>query len=185
MIHLEPVRREAVEVLATPLSLLHATCFPDDPWSPQALAEIIAMIGVFGRIACEHGAAAITRHKGGSPRSDRDPCGFQPLPQGDAGEQLTGLVLAQSFGTECEILTLAVVPERRRAGVGSALLASIIEEAWYRGAGALFLEVAEDNLAARALYAGYGFVQLRRRANYYRRLTRLVDALVLRLLLVT
>ena len=156
MICLQPVGREAVEALAAPLSQLHAVCFPDDPWPPRAVAKIIAMIGVFGRIACE-----------------------------DDGATMTGLVLAQSVGMECEILTLGVVPARRRAGIGSALLASIIEAARCRGARTMFLEVAEDNVVARALYAAYGFVQIGRRANYYRRLSGLVDALVLRLLIVT
>ena len=185
MIHLEPLRRETVELLAAPLSQLHAACFPDDPWSPRAVAEIAAMIGVFGRIAYENSAATTTRDKQRSLASDSGPCGFEPLRPGDTGGQLTGLALAQSFGAECEILTLGVVPAHRRAGIGSALLASVIKEARCRGARMLFLEVAEDNHAARALYAGYGFVQIRRRANYYRRLTGLVDALVLRLLLVT
>jgi ribosomal-protein-alanine N-acetyltransferase len=155
VIRLEPVRREAAEALSAALSQLHADCFPDDPWPPQAIAEIIEMIGVFGRIA------------------------------GDDAEATTGLVLAQSLGEECEILTLGVIPARRRAGIGSALLASIIEEARQRGARTLFLEVAEDNIAARALYAAHGFVQIGRRANYYRRVSGLADALVLRLLLAT
>jgi [ribosomal protein S18]-alanine N-acetyltransferase len=185
MIQLEPVRRDAVEVLATPLSQLHAACFPDDPWSPQAVAEIIAMIGVFGRIAYDDTAATITRDKERCFGSHSGPCRFESLRPGDTSGQLTGLVLAQSFSAECEILTLGVVPGRRRAGVGSALLASVVEEARCRGARTLFLEVAEDNVAARALYAAHGFVQIRRRANYYRRLTGLVDALVLHLLLVT
>jgi ribosomal-protein-alanine N-acetyltransferase len=156
MMCLEPVRSEAVEALAAPLSQLHAVCFPDDPWPPRAVAKIIAMIGVFGRIVRE-----------------------------DNGATITGLVLAQSVGAECEILTLGVVPARRRAGIGTALLASIIEGARCRGAHTLFLEVAEDNVVARALYTAYGFVQIGRRTNYYRRLSGLVDALVLRLLLVT
>ncbi len=94
-----------------------------------------------------------------------------------------GLALAQGLGDECEILTLGVIPARRRSGIGSALLAAIVAEARGRRVRSLFLEVAEDNSAARALYATNGFVQIGRRANYYRRLSGLVDALVLRLLL--
>lgn len=94
-----------------------------------------------------------------------------------------GLTLAQGLGDECEILTLGVIPARRRSGIGSALLAAIVAEARRRRVRTLFLEVAEDNSAARALYATNGFIQIGRRANYYRRLSGLVDALVLRLLL--
>jgi [ribosomal protein S18]-alanine N-acetyltransferase len=97
----------------------------------------------------------------------------------------TGFALAQGLGEQCEILTLGVIPERRRAGIASALLASIFEEAQFRRARTLFLEVADDNIAARALYAARDFVQIGRRPNYYRRASGLVDALVLRLLLST
>jgi [ribosomal protein S18]-alanine N-acetyltransferase len=100
-------------------------------------------------------------------------------------EEATGLALALLVSEECELLTLGVVPEHRRTGIGSALIASIVDEARRRGARNLFLEVAEDNSAARALYAARGFVQISRRNNYYRRNAGVVDALVLRLLVST
>jgi [ribosomal protein S18]-alanine N-acetyltransferase len=96
-----------------------------------------------------------------------------------------GFALAQSLGEECEVLSLGVVPGHRCAGIGSALLAALCAEARRRGARRLFLEVAADNTAARALYGAHGFVQVGRRRDYYRRGARLVDALVLRLLLST
>jgi ribosomal-protein-alanine N-acetyltransferase len=151
---LEPVTPAAAGLLAAPLSQLHGICFPEDPWSPRAIAEIVAVAGFFGHIAWEDDAPA-------------------------------GLALAQGLAEECEILALGVVPERQRTGLGSALLAALVTEARQRGARTLFLEVAEDNSAARALYAQRGFVQLGRRTNYYRRAASLVDALVLRLLLST
>ena len=159
MIRLEPVPHDAVAVLAAPLSQLHASCFPDDPWPPRAIAEIIAMAGVFGRIAVDDSGAE--------------------------DQAAVGLVLAQDLGTECEILTLGVMPAQRRAGIGGALLLAIIEEARQRGRVILFLEVAEDNIAARALYTAHGFIQVGRRTNYYRRSSGLADALILRLLLAT
>ena len=64
------------------------------------------------------------------------------------------------LGDECEILSLGVVPERRRRGIGSALLAAIGEEAGRRGGHRVFLEVAADNAAARALYSTSGFIQV-------------------------
>jgi ribosomal-protein-alanine N-acetyltransferase len=100
-------------------------------------------------------------------------------------DEPAGLALAQSLGEECEILTLGVAPRHRRAGIGSALFASIAAGAGRGGARRLFLEVASDNTAARALYAAHGLVQIGRRRNYYRRGTALVDALVLRMLLST
>ncbi len=88
-----------------------------------------------------------------------------------------GLVLARVAGDEAEILTLAVVPAARRAGLGRALLAAAAAEAASRGARAMFLEVAAANHAARALYAAGGFVPVGRRRRYY---ADGQDALVLR-----
>ncbi|MEL6765718.1 MAG: GNAT family N-acetyltransferase [Pseudomonadota bacterium] len=82
---------------------------------------------------------------------------------------------------EAEILTLGVVPEARRRGLGTALLAASIAIAEGCGAASIFLEVAEDNDAARALYAAAGFEEVGRRDGYYeRRDGSRVAALVLR-----
>lgn len=94
-----------------------------------------------------------------------------------------GFGLALATGEVCEVLSLGVLPERRRRGIGTALLAALAREARQRGAVALLLEVAQDNVAAAALYAAQGFVAIGRRAGYYRRGRRRVDALVLRLCL--
>ena len=75
-------------------------------------------------------------------------------------EKPAGFVLARDLGDECEILSLGVVPERRRRGTGSALLAAIGEEAGRRGGHRVVLEVAADNDAARALYSTSGFIQV-------------------------
>ena len=92
----------------------------------------------------------------------------------------TGFALALDLGEECELLALGIAPGRRRAGSGSALLTAICDEVVRRAGHSIFLEVAADNAAARALYAGNGFVQIGRRPNYYRRAAGRVDALVLR-----
>lgn len=86
-----------------------------------------------------------------------------------------GFVLARVAADEAEIIMLAVRPGLRRAGHGRALLLAAMQEAGAQGAAKLFLEVAEDNAAARALYASLGFQALGRRARYY----GVVDALVL------
>lgn len=94
-----------------------------------------------------------------------------------------GFALVLDLGDTCEILSLGVVPDQRRRGVGAALLAAITAAARRRGAAALTLEVAEDNPAAAALYAAHGFVAIARRTHYYHRDRQSVDALVLRLCL--
>jgi ribosomal-protein-alanine N-acetyltransferase len=88
-----------------------------------------------------------------------------------------GFVLARVAADEAEILTLAVVPAARRRGHAGALLACAMAAAVLRGAAAMFLEVSEQNAAARALYAAAGFAEAGRRRRYY---PDGADALVLR-----
>lgn len=94
-------------------------------------------------------------------------------------EMLVGFALALDLRKECEILSLGVLPERRREGTGSALLDSVCSEGRVRGAECIVLEVAMDNSAALALYTGRGFMPVGHRRNYYRQASRRVDALVL------
>jgi ribosomal-protein-alanine N-acetyltransferase len=88
-----------------------------------------------------------------------------------------GFILARVAADEAEILTLAVLPESRRRGVASALLAQALRHAAQAGAAAMLLEVAEPNAAARGLYAAFGFTEAGRRRGYY---AGGIDALVLR-----
>lgn len=95
-------------------------------------------------------------------------------------EATDGFVLIRIVADEAEILTLAVRPEARQAGLGLRLVEQACADAVSQGATRLFLEVAEDNVAARALYARAGFSEAGRRAGYYgRRDGSRVDALVL------
>lgn len=88
-----------------------------------------------------------------------------------------GFVLARVAADEAEILTLAVIPTARRTGLASRLLRAALVRAASEGALRMLLEVAEDNVAGRALYARMGFEQVGRRRGYYGAGT---DALVLR-----
>ncbi len=96
------------------------------------------------------------------------------------GPTPNGFILAWAPGEEAEILTLAVAPESRRAGIGLALTNVAMANALLRGAREMFLEVADDNLAARRLYAKLGFTEAARRPGYYQRNGAPADALVLR-----
>jgi [ribosomal protein S18]-alanine N-acetyltransferase len=69
----------------------------------------------------------------------------------------------QSSPDEAEILNIAVDPEWRRRGVGSALLNAVIE----RARGEIFLEVAEPNTAAISLYRKLGWTDAGVRPGYY------------------
>lgn len=91
-----------------------------------------------------------------------------------------GFILIRIAADEAEILTLAVQPAARRRGLGRRLVESGARAACAGGADRLFLEVAEDNAAARALYAAAGFVEAGRRRAYYPRPEGLAaDALIL------
>jgi ribosomal-protein-alanine N-acetyltransferase len=87
------------------------------------------------------------------------------------------LVLARHAAEEAEILTLAVVPALRRQGRARALLRAASCRAAEAGAEEMFLEVAEHNYAARALYSACGYAEIGRRRRYYPDGS---DALVLR-----
>jgi ribosomal-protein-alanine N-acetyltransferase len=78
-----------------------------------------------------------------------------------------GFILARVAGGEAEILTLAVIPSARRHGHGRELVRAAANHAAGLGASALFLEVADDNIAAQALYRGAGFAPVGRRKAYY------------------
>jgi ribosomal-protein-alanine N-acetyltransferase len=78
-----------------------------------------------------------------------------------------GFALGRAVADEAEVLTLAVAPRAQRRGFGVALVERLAAEAARRGAARLFLEVADDNAAARALYARSGFAEVGRRRGYY------------------
>lgn len=90
-----------------------------------------------------------------------------------------GFALGRAVAGEAELLTIAVAPEYRRAGRGRALLAGFETEAAARGADVAFLEVADDNAAARALYRVAGWSETGRRKGYYARPGGAVDAITL------
>lgn len=92
-----------------------------------------------------------------------------------------GFALGRAAAGEAELLTLAVAPARRRQGLGRRLLAGFEAAARAAGAAEAFLEVAEDNAAARALYAAAGWRPAGRRRGYYRAASGAgADALILR-----
>jgi ribosomal-protein-alanine N-acetyltransferase len=78
-----------------------------------------------------------------------------------------GFALGRALAGEAELLTIAVARAARRQGIGARLLRDFLAEAAACGAGTVFLEVAEDNAAARALYRAAGFAEAGRRRGYY------------------
>jgi ribosomal-protein-alanine N-acetyltransferase len=91
-----------------------------------------------------------------------------------------GFLLGRAIAGEAEVLTLAVAPALRRQGLARALLAQFRAEALARQSETAFLEVAESNNAAIALYTAAGFRAKGRRKGYFTDLDgRPQDALVM------
>ena len=83
--------------------------------------------------------------------------------------RLGGFILSRLMPPDAEILTFAVDPEYRGAGVGRKILEKHLENLERGGARLVFLEVADDNVAALKLYGSKGFKEIGRRENYYQR----------------
>lgn len=85
------------------------------------------------------------------------------------GQQLAAFVLTRIAADEAEILTIAVDPSWRGRGLGQQLIAAHVGRLAARRVSGLFLEVEDENKAARALYARTGFTQVGTRQAYYAR----------------
>ena len=70
---------------------------------------------------------------------------------------------------ELEILTIACSPSEQRQGYAFMLMMELLSVTKKEGGHSVFLEVAADNIAARALYRRLGFDQVGCRKNYYKR----------------
>ena len=78
---------------------------------------------------------------------------------------------------EVHIGNLAVASEYRKKGIGEKLLKEVFKQAEEKNAKFATLEVRASNSAAINLYKKYGFVEERKRKNYYR--NPIEDALVM------
>jgi ribosomal-protein-alanine N-acetyltransferase len=86
-------------------------------------------------------------------------------------DEVGGMILSRLLPPDAEILTFAVDPSRRGAGLGRALLSAHMNNLERGGARLIFLEVGEDNAAALKVYERLGFKTIGRRENYYKRPT--------------
>jgi ribosomal-protein-alanine N-acetyltransferase len=133
-----PIAIEQIGLAHVPLlATLHAQCF-SIAWTEASFFQSMASANVFAWVALLE--------------PEREPIGFMVL---------------RVIADEAEILTLGVLREQRRRGIGRQLLAQATDRAASAAAAALFLEVAEGNQAARGLYRRAGFHVVGRRANYY------------------
>jgi ribosomal-protein-alanine N-acetyltransferase len=156
---------------------IHREAMPRAAWSEAAFAALGAQPGVFAAVVegyrLEEGyRLQVTGYS--EKTASAATCNLQPV----TSNLPPGFLLARVAADECEILTLAVLPETRRRGIAARLLERALCEARRQGATACFLEVAADNAPALALYRRAGFAECGRRKAYYGGTT---DALLMRL----
>ena len=125
---------------AAAMAPIHAAAFGAEAWDEAALARLLRTPAAWG-----YGAYA----------------GYARTP--------LGLVLALAAADEAEIVTIAVDPAHRRAGLGARLVKALVAGLQAEGIERLFLEVADDNAAALGLYRRLGFIETGRRKGYYAR----------------
>ena len=82
-------------------------------------------------------------------------------------DELVAYVSLRHILDEATINTVYVTPDWRQYGLGTRLLAFVLEQLEARAILNLFLEVRAGNTAARALYTGAGFDELVVRRGYY------------------
>lgn len=97
-----------------------------------------------------------------------------PEPHSKVGFALSRIIL-----DEAELLMIAVHPEEQNCGRGKRLMKVFEAKALQKGAHRLFLEVAESNRPARALYSGMGWQETGRRKAYYHTENGRVDAILM------
>jgi ribosomal-protein-alanine N-acetyltransferase len=85
----------------------------------------------------------------------------------DKTDRVVGFCSFWRILDELHINNLAVIPDARRSGIGSALLARVLDEARDMGASRALLEVRRSNEAARRLYERFGFTTAGVRHGYY------------------
>jgi ribosomal-protein-alanine N-acetyltransferase len=133
------------------LASLHRQCF-DEAWDEASFRSLLTGPGVFALTAKDASAT-----------------------------ESQAFILIQVAAGQSEILSIGTLPVARRFGLARGLLGEAAAEALAREAQEMFLEVAEDNAAALALYDAAGFATTGRRRLYYRRPGGLLaDALTLR-----
>jgi [ribosomal protein S18]-alanine N-acetyltransferase len=85
----------------------------------------------------------------------------------ESGGDVIGYAAIAVAGDVADLTRIVVEESQRRAGVASALLASLHDAAAQAGAERMLLEVAESNTDARAFYAAHEYTEISRRRDYY------------------
>ncbi|MDQ3485964.1 MAG: ribosomal protein S18-alanine N-acetyltransferase [Actinomycetota bacterium] len=82
--------------------------------------------------------------------------------------EVVGYAVASIVADLAELQRIAVAPAHRRGGLATALLDEVVGRALRARADRVLLEVRETNAGALHFYAAQKFVEIDRRARYYR-----------------
>lgn len=85
----------------------------------------------------------------------------------EADGRAVGYLSGVFAADECDVSNIAVDERYRRRGIATALFERLAVGAKERGASKMFLNVRDDNSAARALYEKIGFAEVGCRKGYY------------------
>lgn len=83
------------------------------------------------------------------------------------GNTVTGYIGMWEISGQCDITNIAVLPEYRNKGTGSALLKRLVSYCKENNLSPVTLEVRESNTTAQRLYEKFGFEPIGRRKRYY------------------
>ena len=86
----------------------------------------------------------------------------------DSSSDLCGYALGQVVVDEVELRSIGIHPDMQNLGLGRSLLTAWEIHAQSLGAKRVVLEVAENNVPARALYETHGYQKVGHRLGYYR-----------------
>lgn len=96
-----------------------------------------------------------------------------------ADERMIGYAVLMIGVQETHLLNLSVVSARQRGGLGSRLMARLLDVSRQCEAARVLLEVRRSNAPARAFYAVHGFQELGERRGYYPAGTGREDAIIM------
>ena len=85
----------------------------------------------------------------------------------DEGGDLVGAATMQWRGEPCELMELAVAPERQGQGIGRQIVAWLVEEAHRRGKRAILVGTANASIDNIAFYQRCGFRMDHVRKDYF------------------
>lgn len=144
-------RQQAIQAVANIETLVQ----PEDPWTEQTLAEMLAQDSTHIMIV------------------------YKPEGKAD-NNKVIGYCLYQVIFEQAEILRIGTHPDYQRQSIASQLFATLNNELINNKVESLLLEVRADNAPALALYEQQAFAVIHTRKNYYQLPHQpSVDALIL------